>query len=437
MGPGQRLRGAVHQLAKGRGFVAAADVGKPLRLRRGRVQHPQLGRRTAEAGVVAGGGRHQVAQVAAGLHGLHARLHGPALGQPVRVFGVGGVLARLELRAPGGCAGAARHVGVAPLVARQPRERHARHQPPRERGRAELRRQPGIQPAVAHALLQDAHRHGVKAVAVGAVERGGPAHIGVGLPRQPQRAARLGEVVGGLQRHVVGGGLAGVGVEGGARQAAGHLHRRIDVRHKTAQLQAVRQQHAHVARHAVGAVARLLAPAVLLAAADAEKAVNHAAARSQVGVRLPLAERAALHAQRGGGRRQPRGRHEIDRAAQAVGAVFQRIGAAPHLHVLRGQRVHGLEIRRAVGVVQRNAVLIQPDAAHQKATLNARAADGQPGVLPMPRLRQHPRCERQRVHRRGGAAVGEAGGIDHGRGACAARQVLAGLLQRLSRLRVG
>lgn len=204
-----------------------------------------------------------------------------------------------------------------------------------------------------------------------------------------------------------------------------------------AQLQRIGELQAHIAGQALRAPGRLFAPAVLLAAADVQKAIHPIATTRQLGLCLPLAERSGLQPQRCGRRRQPGGRDKVDRAAQAAGAVLQRIGAAPDLDMLGRHGVDGLEVRRAIGLVQRYAVLVELYAAHQVAALHARAADGQPRLRAVARLCEHAGRVGQCIGGGAGAPGRVAGCIDDGRAACALRQFIARSLHGLGGTRLG
>ena len=83
--------------------------------------------------------------------------------------------------------------------------------------------------------------------------------------------------------------------------------------------------------------------------------------------------------------------HEIDGAAERVGAELQRVGALADLDIFVGGRIDLLEIAVAVRRVDRDAVHIELHAAQMEIARQAGAADRKPGVVAPFRLREHAR----------------------------------------------
>lgn len=101
--------------------------------------------------------------------------------------------------------------------------------------------------------------------------------------------------------------------------------------------------------------------------------------RSPLDAEAPLAPRQV----------EARGRHDVDGAAQRGGPVSKRVGAPLDHEVPTQERVGGLEVCAAVGLVQRHSVLQQLDAPQMEGPLHARAANGQSRlVLPEPGLHE-------------------------------------------------
>ena len=73
-------------------------------------------------------------------------------------------------------------------------------------------------------------------------------------------------------------------------------------------------------------------------------------------------------------------RDEIDRAAERVGAVAQRVGALVHLDIAIGGRIDLEHIGQAVGRVDRDAVHVQIHAAVAEVARQPGAADRYPVV---------------------------------------------------------
>ena len=83
--------------------------------------------------------------------------------------------------------------------------------------------------------------------------------------------------------------------------------------------------------------------------------------------------------------------HEVDRAAQRVGAIAQGVGALVDLDIAVDRRVDLLEVAVAVGGVEGNAVHEQVDRAQVEVARQARAANGQARVIAPLRLHEHAR----------------------------------------------
>ena len=74
-------------------------------------------------------------------------------------------------------------------------------------------------------------------------------------------------------------------------------------------------------------------------------------------------------------------RHEIDGAAERVGAELQCIGALVDRDIFVGGGIDFLEIAIAVGGVDRNPVHVELDAAQMEVARQAGTADREPGIV--------------------------------------------------------
>ncbi|MNQ81319.1 hypothetical protein D3C85_963360 [compost metagenome] len=126
-------------------------------------------------------------------------------------------------------------------------------------------------------------------------------------------------------------------------------------------------------------------------------------------------------------RRAARRRDQIDRPAQLRPAEAQGVRPLPHLDVAGAQRVHALEVGKAVGVGEGHAVLGEQDAALVEALGDARAANGEAAFLAIAFLGQDAGDVPQGVGKALGEAVGIALGRDHGDGAGGAAEAVARL----------
>ena len=98
-------------------------------------------------------------------------------------------------------------------------------------------------------------------------------------------------------------------------------------------------------------------------------------------------------------------RHEIDGAAQRVGAELQGIGALVDRDIFVGGGIDFLEIAIAVGGVDRDPVHVELDATQMEVARQAGTTNRQPGVIAPFGLRKHARDVIQHI----------LDGVGHGR----------------------
>ena len=177
-----------------------------------------------------------------------------------------------------------------------------------------------------------------------------------------------------------GSALRGVVQRRGLGQFAGQaLAPRVRV-HVEARLGIRRELIAEVRVAAFDMTVAVIAISVLALRRAGDEPVDGPACAAGAGLAAHIAEAAGIEP-----RFERRGiaagrRDKIDRAAQRVGAVAQRVGALVHFDIAVGGRIDLEEIEQAVGCVDRDAVHVHVDAAVAVVARQTGAADRHPVV---------------------------------------------------------
>src|SRR3546814_14583958 len=118
-------------------------------------------------------------------------------------------------------------------------------------------------------------------------------------------------------------------------------------------------------------------------------------------------ETAAIHAEEVFRlRRIGRWHDEVDRAAKRCRAILKAVAAAINLDMLEDQRIDFLKVAAAIGVIERDAVLQQFDAAQMIATAEARAPYRETPFLTVKIPRENARREGEQHGRASGRERG-------------------------------
>ena len=185
------------------------------------------------------------------------------------------------------------------------------------------------------------------------------------------------------------------------------------MREVDAAVERVAEAVAGIAEQAVVLLLRMRAVAILLQAGETEVAVGVVGHTGDRQLFARVAESARFQACIERRSVEAGRRNEVDRAAQRGGAVFERVRAPIYLDEARSQRFDRLHVERAVGEVQRHAVLQHLDAAAVEGALDAGTADRNARLLGTEaRLHEHAWRIPERIGQRADAAVAIRVGID-------------------------
>ena len=152
----------------------------------------------------------------------------------------------------------------------------------------------------------------------------------------------------------------------------------------------------------VETAARALAPAMVTKAVEllgcpGDEIVDRTGHAARADGELVEPEAAKVHARAKQARVVTRRHHEIDGAAERVGAEAQGIGTFVDLDVAVGGRIDLLEVAEAVGGVDRDAVHVELQPAQMEVAREPGPADGEARVVAPLGLRKHARHVVERV----------------------------------------